>query len=211
LSTPFQNRLVGTIIVAAVIVIFLPDILDGKKKSNETDFDAIPQTPTFTGKMTNKPFPTDDIVLKEKSVVFNETAKDDQLLTNNEIIKKTEASTPKVIPATKAKEIDPSPRSKNKSSIEKNVLGQQPAKAINKEAWVIQLGSFKHKSNVDELVSKLKSHGYTVFTKPIQTKQGILTKVFVGPELIKSTLNNKIPALKTLTNVQGKVARFYPN
>lgn len=211
MSTPFQNRLVGTIIVAAVIVIFLPDILDGKKKSNETDFDAIPQTPTFTGKMTNKPFPTDDIVLKEKSVVFNETAKDDQLLTNNEIIKKTEASTPKVIPATKAKEIDPSPRSKNKSSIEKNVLGQQPAKAINKEAWVIQLGSFKHKSNVDELVSKLKSHGYTVFTKPIQTKQGILTKVFVGPELIKSTLNNKIPALKTLTNVQGKVARFYPN
>jgi len=211
LSTPFQNRLVGTIIVAAVIVIFLPDILDGKKKSNETDFDAIPQTPTFTGKMTNKPFPTDDIVLKEKSVVFNETAKDDQLLTNNEIIKKTEASTPKVTPATKAKEIDPSPRSKNKSSIEKNVLGQQPAKAINKEAWVIQLGSFKHKSNVDELVSKLKSHGYTVFTKPIQTKQGILTKVFVGPELIKSTLNNKIPALKTLTNVQGKVARFYPN
>ena len=211
MSTPFQNRLVGTIIVAAAIVIFLPDILDGKKKSNETDFDAIPQTPTFTGKMTNKPFPTDDIVLKEKSVVFNETAKDDQLLTNNEIIKKTEASTPKVIPATKAKEIDPSPRSKNKSSIEKNVLGQQPAKAINKEAWVIQLGSFKHKSNVDELVSKLKSHGYTVFTKPIQTKQGILTKVFVGPELIKSTLNNKIPALKTLTNVQGKVARFYPN
>jgi len=211
LSTPFQNRLVGTIIVAAAIIIFLPDVLDGKKKSNQADFDAIPKAPTFTGKMTKKSFPEENLVLKEKPIVFNEQAKDEQLVTSNETTNINDQKA-NVTPATKAKKIDSNTtsRAKSNSAIEKPVLGQQPAKAINKQAWVIHLGSFKHKSNVAELVDKLKSNGYTVYTKPIQTKKGTLTKVFVGPELIKASLTKKLPALKKLTNVQGKVARFYP-
>ena len=124
----------------------------------------------------------------------------------------TNVKTTKVTPATKVKKIvaSASSKAKSQSAITKPVLGQQPPKSVNKEAWVIQLGSFKHKSNVAELVAKLKRNGYTAFTKPIKTKQGPLTKVFVGPELIKVTLMKKIPALKKLTNVQGKVARFYP-
>jgi len=211
LSTPFQNRLVGTIIVAAAIIIFLPDVLDGKKKSNQADFDAIPKAPTFTGKMTKKSFPEENLVLKEKPIVFNEQAKDEQLVTSNETSNINDQKT-KVTPATKAKNIEnnTTSKAKNNSAIEKPVLGQQPAKAINKQAWVIHLGSFKNKSNVAELVDKLKNNGYTVYTKPIQTKKGTLTKVFVGPELIKASLTKKLPALKKLTNVQGKVARFYP-
>jgi len=218
LSTPFQNRLVGTIIVAAAIIIFLPDILDGKKKSNQADFDAIPKAPTFTGKMTKNTFPADDLVLREKPIVFKEEAKDEQLTNNNEegienlAAQNSNDQQTKVTPATKAKKIDDNFRetTRNKTSINKPILGQQPAKAVNKEAWVIHLGSFKNKSNVDELVEKLKRNGYTVFTKPIQTKKGTLTKVIIGPELIKSSLTKKLPALKKLTNVQGKVARFYP-
>ena len=220
MSTPFQNRLVGTIIVAAAVIIFVPDILDGKKKSNQADFDAIPEAPTFTGKIAKKSFPIEKLVLKEKPIVFNEQAKDDQLLTSSDsALNKSKNKTDhingdkaKVTPATKIKKIvtNSIPNTKNNSAIEKLVLGQQPIKAINKEAWAIQLGSFRHKSNVAELVTKLKNNGYTVFTKPINTKQGTLTKVFVGPELIKSSLTKKLPALKKLTNVQGKVARFYP-
>lgn len=222
LSTPFQNRLVGTIIVAAAIIIFLPDVLDGKKKSNEADFDAIPKAPTFTGKITQKPFPEDKLFLKEKPVVFNEEAKDEQLLTSNETsVQESTVTTDiiisndqkdKVTPAIKAKPLNANTTAITKpdSVIKKPVLGLQPNRAVNREAWAIQLGSFKHKTNVAELVAKLESNGYIVFTKPIQTKQGTLTKVFVGPELMKNALINKLPALKKLTNVQGKVARFYP-
>ena len=224
MSTPFQNRLVGTIIVAAAIIIFLPDVLDGKKKSNQADFDAIPKAPNFAGKMTKKPFPDEKLVLKEKPTILNEQAQDEPVLASNDsrqktFDKKTENKTitlnnggAKVTPAIKVKKIADTSTSKikNSSVIEKPELGQQPAKAVNKEAWAIQLGSFKHKSNVAELVSKLKLNGYTVFTKPIPTKKGTLTKVFVGPELIKASLTKKLPALKKLTSVQGKVTRFYP-
>jgi len=230
LSTPFQNRLVGTIIVAAAAIIFLPNLLDGKKESNQTDFEQIPPVPTFTGKMAKKPFPEQKLVIKDKETIFNEQAQDDFLKKNataesntqnisktnipavdNKTIKANVKKT-KVTPATKTKNIVANTplNVKSKSSISKPILGQKPPIAVNKEAWVIQLGSFKHKSNVAELVTKLKHNGYTVFTKPIKTKQGVLTKVFVGPELIKAALIKKIPALKKLTNVQGKVARFYP-
>lgn len=230
MSTPFQNRLVGTIIVAAAIIIFLPDVLDGKKTSNQTDFDKIPQVPAFTGEMINKPFPEQKLVKKDKAITFNEQAQDDQLKIDN-IAQTSEKSSSKinnkavegqatntniektkVTPASKVNKIvaNTSSKAKTKSAITKPILGQQPPKSFNKEAWVIQLGSFKHKSNVAELVAKLKRNGYTVFTKPIKTKKGTLTKVCVGPELIKQTLIKKIPALKKLTNVQGKIARFYP-
>ena len=230
MSTPFQNRLVGTIIVAAAVIIFLPNLLDGKKKSNQTDFDQIPQTPAFTGKINTKPFPEQKLVTKDKTTVLNEQAQDELLKIDNaaqiskqdsskiniqageNLATKTDVKTTKVTPATKVTEIVASTPSKanTQSAITKPVLGQQPPKSVNKEAWVIQLGSFKHKSNVAELVAKLQRNGYTAFTKPIKTKQGPLTKVFVGPELIKVTLMKKLPALKKLTNVQGKVARFHP-
>jgi len=228
LSTPFQNRLVGTIIVAAAIIIFLPDLLDGKKKSNQTDFEAIPQAPAFTGKMTKQPFPEDKLVRKEAEIILNEEALDTLLVNaddehqslenRNQIAaqsKVTPASRAKVIKeASTAKESSVIPREtspqKRPSAITKPNLGEQPHKAVNKEAWVIQLGSFKHKKNVEELLIKLKQNGYPAFTKPIKTKQGSLSKVFVGPDLLKSSLIKKIPALQKLTNVKGKIARFYP-
>ncbi len=217
LSTPFQNRLVGTIIIAAAVIIFLPDLLDGKKKSNQTDFEAIPTAPAFTGKMTKKTFPEDKLVLKEQVELVDEQALDESLAktsngNNYTNVEKRQQS--KVTPAAKPKVIVESNTVKKStastSAINKPILGAQPAKAVNKEAWVIQLGSFKHKKNVAELLAKLKKNGYTAFTKPIKTKQGSLTKVFVGPQLIKSSLAKQIPALKKLTNVQGKLARFYP-
>ncbi len=231
MSTPFQNRLVGTIIVAAAVIIFLPDVLDGKKKSNQTDFEAIPKAPAFTGKMTTKLFPEDKLVLKKQAEIVNEQALDEPLaktssdnsskgnpsrkIVNNQQPEQDKQA--KVTPATKPIAIaeNKTPKAVKKSSvatsaINKPILGSQPAKAVNKEAWVIQLGSFRHKKNVEELLSKLKNNGYSAFTKPIKTKQGSLTKVFVGPQLIKSSLEKKIPALKKLTNVQGKIARFYP-
>ncbi|OUR61130.1 dedD protein [Colwellia sp. 39_35_sub15_T18] len=217
MSTPFQNRLVGTIIIAAAVIIFLPDLLDGKKKSNQTDFEAIPTAPAFTGKMTKKTFPEDKLVLKEQVELVDEQALDESLAktsngNNYTNVEKRQQS--KVTPAAKPKVIVESNTVKKStastSAINKPILGAQPAKAVNKEAWVIQLGSFKHKKNVAELLAKLKKNGYTAFTKPIKTKQGSLTKVFVGPQLIKSSLAKQIPALKKLTNVQGKLARFYP-
>ena len=61
MSTPFQNRLVGTIIVAAVAIIVLPDILDGDKKTYQDNFETIPTAPEVDFPVANKAFPKEKL------------------------------------------------------------------------------------------------------------------------------------------------------
>lgn len=210
MSTPFQNRLVGTIIVAAVVIIFLPDVLDGEKKSYQADFEAIPKAEVFSGKLTNKSFPEDKLKKQRVTPVSTEIAIDED--SDETIADNKDFSSPST--GSKSSTVDPvanspSPKAKVTKTIEP-VSKKLPEKAVAKEAWVIHLGSFKDKENVAQLLKKLKSKGYIAFTKPIKTKKGTLTKVIIGPELIKSTIAKKLPALKQLTGIQGKVARFEP-
>jgi len=213
LSTPFQNRLVGTVIVAAVAIIFLPDLLDGDKQTYQADFDNIPMAPNMDIVLEKKRFPKRDLGNKTTEVLSDELPQDNVIKfidkplskdNDDNVNKNTDMVKVNVLdkkaqfqPSTKVSQIN-----KNKKTI--------PSKLSDKQAWVIQLGSFRHKNNVEELVNKLKKNGYTVYTKPIKTKNGTLTKVFIGPEFRKTILEKKLPLLKKLTNVQGKVARFNP-
>lgn len=206
MSTPFQNRLVGTIIVAAVVIIFLPDVLDGEKKSHQTDFEAIPNAAVFSGKLTTKPFPEDKLIHKKSEPTSNERAIDDIVAQKTAPIAKKQSDNVEAVAA----KITSQPQNKPPVQIAQKTSKALPEKAIAKEAWVIHLGSFKDKDNVAQLLKKLKSKGYIAFTKPIKTKQGVLTKVIIGPELIKSAMVKKLPALKKLTGIQGKVAYFEP-
>jgi DedD protein len=222
LSTPFQNRLVGTIIVAAVVIIFLPDLLDGEKKSYQVEFEAIPNAEVFSGKLTSKPFPEIKLVRQQVTPIIKEIAIDEFDPINSDVTGTTSvtidttATKDSIASVNINKELPDQPKNLSKSVITERLETKSkpiklPEKAIAKEAWVIHLGSFKNKKNVEQLLKKLKVNGYVVFTNPIKTKQGMLTKVIIGPELIKSRMVNKLPALKKLTGIQGKVAYFTPN
>jgi len=213
LSTPFQNRLVGTVIVAAVAIIFLPDLLDGDKQTYQADFDNIPVAPNMDIALEKKRFPKRDLGNKTKEVLSDDQPQDNVIKFSDKPLTKNDdgnvnndTGTVKVNVLDKKTQFKPSD-AVSKISKDKKAI---PSKLTDKQAWVIQLGSFRHKNNVEELVNKLKKNGYTVYTKPIKTKNGTLTKVFIGPELRKKILENKLPLLKKLTNVQGKVARFNP-
>lgn len=191
--------MVGTIIVAAVAIIFLPDLLDGEKQTYQEEFDNIPVAPTVDFKPKNLTVDEDKIAQLPKEALSDEKALDDNSQEKG-IVDDVSANNAETSVADK--------RSKPSSS--QPHVTALPEKIVSEQAWVIQLGSFRHKKNVADLTKKLKKAGYTVFTKPIKTKSGTLTKVFIGPELIKSSLEKKLPALKELTKVQGKIAKFQP-
>ncbi|MDO6427968.1 SPOR domain-containing protein [Thalassotalea sp. 1_MG-2023] len=199
MSTPFQNRLVGTIIVAAVAIIFLPDLLDGEKQTYQEEFENIPTAPKVDFKPNSLTIDEDKIAKLPKEELTDEVALDD----NNQ------EKAPVEQDANNKLESDVGDNSNQPVSSDSKVTAL-PEKITDEQAWVIQLGSFRHKKNVADLTRKLKKAGYTVFTKPINTKSGTLTKVFIGPELVKSSLEKKLPALKELTKVQGKIAKFQP-
>lgn len=194
--------------VAAAAVIFLPDLLDGKKAELHADFEGIPQAPVVIDKPESKPFPKEKLAQISKQKIDKEQAMADvfekqpyhQETLNNNSAQAIDTSKIKITTLTKPSDSKPASEA---AQVENTVKTVEP-----EEHWVVQLGSFRHEKNVIALVAKLEANDFNVFTKPIKTKNGTLTKVFVGPELVKSVLEKKLPKLKELTKFQGKVTRY---
>lgn len=215
-NSGFINRLVGTSIVVIAAIIFIPNILDGEKVHYQEGFKAIPERPEF--KTIDLQEAIDDSVahaLQPKAQVVEDLSSDDELLAQNETDKPTDVMTaePAIVEATtntselvNTKEIAPS--STQEQAKEEPEPVRQPEENLTQMAYVIQLGSFSHAANVKSLQAKLTAKGFKTFTRPIKTPNGTLTKVFVGPSLDKAQLQSKLPELKELTKLNGKVTQF---
>jgi len=209
----FINRLVGTTIVVVAAIVFIPNILDGEKVHYKEGFKAIPERPEFTTidlqeVIDNKvasaeqpsQIPVEDTQANDADLVANETQQIDtapqmvEASTDEPVINKAE---PKVAVQEPAKPAAKTPEPTRK-----------PEENLTQMAYVIQLGSFSHAPNVKSLQEKLKANGFKTFTRPIKTPNGTLTKVFVGPSLSKEELESKLPELKQLTKLNGKVTQF---
>lgn len=205
----FINRLVGTTIVVIAAVVFIPNILDGEKVQFKEGFKTIPDRPEFK---------TVDLDLEQAQADLESKLPD----TSTEILDEIALDiTPSEIANTQVKQVDTATEVVTTNTTAKSDVvevstykpepkNEKRAKSENLTdfAYVIQLGSFSHKANVASLLAKLKKAGFTTFTKPISTPSGQLTKVFVGPMIKKSALERKLPALKTLTGLNGKVTVF---
>jgi DedD protein len=217
-SSALQNRLVGTAIVVAIVVIFLPDLLDGKQELNRNLFVESPQKPSM--KTIKSPAPFDTGKVKEaatrKVEIVSEQAIDDDPLAKLTAQTKLESRTtdvqvPDVFQAGETVSVKEKPETEisHSSSLEQQtVVKQDVDRLLASAGWVVQLGSFRHQKNVKELLNRLEKAGYRAFSRPVKTNSGILTKVFVGPELQKDNLENALSHLKELTNLKGRVTPF---
>jgi len=78
-SNALQNRLVGTVILVAVTVIFLPDYLDGKKQTNTETFVDFPRSTSNLSAVAPDAFPAEEVAkaTRREVVVIDEEAADD--------------------------------------------------------------------------------------------------------------------------------------
>lgn len=217
MSSALQNRLVGTIILVAIAVIFLPDLLDGKKESKRNLFVDLPHKPPM--KTVQAPDPLDTDKIKEaatrKVEVISEQAIDDESKPANAPSSNLENQSDDVQvvdeyaqdSTTENSQSAPEP-AKPSSLGQQTVVEQDVDKLLSSAGWVVQLGSFRHQKNVQELLNLLEKAGYRAFSRPVKTNSGTLTKVFVGPDLQKSNLEEALSHLKELTKLQGRVTPF---
>lgn len=182
MTSHFYNRLVGTIVLVALGVIFLPDILDGKKERVQEEFTEIPLRP---------------------AIVKND-AESHQFKTLEVINANTSASYDG--PSAPAQEeqwvIEEAPSQKS----------ENPAKSVEAEqaAWTMQLGSFKGKDNVILLVKQLRQQGFTVYTLPRTPVEGQITRVFVGPDISRKKMLELQKKVQILTKLKGHIIPFEP-
>lgn len=97
MSNALQNRLVGTIILVAVTVIFLPDYLDGKKQTNTETFVDFPRSTSNLSAVAPDPFPAEQVAnaTRREVEIVDELPADD-LLTQNNSTNNTNDTTGKV-------------------------------------------------------------------------------------------------------------------
>lgn len=224
MASALQNRIVGSIVFIALIVIFLPDLLNGKKNDYQDTIQSIPPSPKVKPiepiqQLPNNAFnqqmqQANSPILEEESadVIFVDNAInhiEDSAGNNAEA--NTQANTQAKTPAITSTDPTLNLNSQTGDQVEKTAKAQSVIKPnYQKPAWVIQLGSFKHTKNIQNLMTKLKQEGYICFTQPVQTRSGQLTKVYIGPDLDKAALEKMLPDLKKLTNLSGKLAVFNP-
>lgn len=81
---------------------------------------------------------------------------------------------------------------------------------LKKSAWVIQLGSFKEKSNALRLVNKLRAGGYRAFIQHVSGHSGQSTRVFVGPEHQQASARIVASELEKNLKLHGIVISYKP-
>jgi len=206
-NSGFINHLVGTSIVVIAAIVFIPNILDGEKVHYKEGFKAIPERSEF--KTIDLQESIDEKVAQAeplKQEQIEDIAADDDLLTSKE---SQYAAEPEIVEASIEPQTAPEPVAKAPEPVKaKPIAPRKSEENLTDMAYVIQLGSFSHAANVKALQAKLKAKGFKTFTKPIKTPNGTLTKVFVGPSLDKGELTKKLPELKAVTKLNGKVTQY---
>ncbi|MCE9686847.1 SPOR domain-containing protein [Shewanella sp. AS16] len=197
MSTQFHNRLVGTVVLVALGVIFLPDILDGKKAQQEEQFSEIPLRPTLAEQTS------DDALFEALSVAL---ASGDEAVTDP---MPEEAQTDG--PAAAAGEQAPEQQQpKTQAKTQPKAQTKAQARTALTAGWTLQLGSFKNAANVNALVNQLRKAGFTAYTLPHKPVDGALTKVFVGPDVSEAKVKKVQQAVEKLTQLKGRVVPYNP-
>lgn len=218
----FQNRLVGTIVLVALGVIFLPDLLDGKKAKVVEEFTEIPLRSAPL--VQSKPLMPDDFEVLDVASVNIVTDDKSQLdpdvvpLGNNtakSVMRELEAK--KVIEPAKNQPKTVTSKPVTSKTIVEKVVPKPASKPIIKAApstiksgYTLQLGGFNNATNVNALIAKLRLSGYTAYTLPQKPVEGSLTRVFVGPEVSKEKLESRQTAIAKLTGLKGKIIAYDP-
>ncbi|MFM2478745.1 SPOR domain-containing protein [Celerinatantimonas sp. MCCC 1A17872] len=189
MTSQFKHRLIGTIVLVALLVIILPDIIDGHKEPVKEQFSTIPFAPQPA---QEKPLMLD---LSKPSNGATQTAKAN-------VTAEPEAALPAKTAASTTEQSD--------NSAASDKADETHSQGFTGNGWIIQLATLKSADSTERLMEKLRNAGYQAHSYPQQPVDGKLNRIFVGPELSKDAMQAKIAKLKELTGLKGFVRHFDP-
>lgn len=210
MASKFQHRLVGTIILVAIGIIFLPDLLDGQKVTYRENTASIPLRPALVeladpvnfDSLDNAEFDNPSI---DKSSIDN-TLVDTELLVepaptvNLTATKQVNKTQSKPQPLTKAPKLVP---------LAKPVSTVKAIPPVG-NSWNVRLGTFKNSAAVDDLVKKIRKSGFDAYRLPRYKQAGQLNRLYVGPSTDKNELKSLLPKLEEITGLKGVIEKFDP-
>ena len=185
-----KQRIVGGVVIICVLAIFLPVILH--KPKNEA-VQSVPMTipqPQSVSQLSLQ------LPAQQPSNVQQAAA----------VIKSTPAT--KLAQAERAITQPQQAQSDHQSPVAKINTRILQAAVTTPQAWVVQLGSFSQRANVQRLVKQLRHHGFDAYTRTQAHGTQSITQVFVGPEISRDTINKINKKLLSQFHLQGVVRKY---
>jgi DedD protein len=165
-----RERLIGALVLVAVVVLFVPAILKGRDPPPEA---ASPGT----APVKRIELPIGDAVPEpEEQVLVPEP------------VRAEPATAEPVTDASQEPEATPAPPPSPRVSAERPAPAperEQPAPAAAATpatAWAVQLGAFSSKAKADQLVAELRKRRFAAFVLEYRASGQVLYRVRVGPE-----------------------------
>jgi len=183
-----KQRIVGTIVIVSLALIFLPIIFDGQGSHQTQTASRIPEQPVVP--ILPEPQQSRPVIISDADLVAIETKPESELVTKN-----IEESIS-----------DPIEVSASESAFTRDIPTLNPAGLPN--GWSIRLGSFSEASNASDLMQRLQTAGYKAYIRDIDSEQAELTGVFVGPWLERALVNDYIDQLWDEFQLEGMVVRY---
>jgi len=161
-----RERLIGALVLVALIVLFVPALLKGPGIASKLP--PVAETKSV------------EIILDGAAG----PAESEGLVPEPEIAQaRPEVPVPAVPKSTKS-----TPTPADTGTAKPESPGMPPAielakpAASQQPAWAVQLGAFSSRSKADELVARLRSRGYSAFVLEYRAGGQLLHRVRVGPE-----------------------------
>ena len=183
-----KQRIVGTIVIASLALIFLPIIFDGQGSHQTQTASRIPEQPVVP--ILPEPQQSRPVIISDADLVVTETKPEPERVT-----KTIEESASDLIEV-----------SASESNFTLDIPTLNSAGLPN--GWSIRLGSFSEASNATNLMQRLQTAGYKAYIRDIDSEQVELTGVFVGPWLERALVNDYIDQLRDEFQLEGMVVRY---
>ncbi len=147
-----RERLVGALVLVAIVVLLVPAILTGPQRPAETPV-AAPVQSVEVALDTADPSAKDEVLVPEP--------------------------TPATSPATDS---GASPHAAASDPARPAAAQPPAADPAATAAWAVQLGAFSTRDKADRLVADLRKRGYAAFVLEYRASGQVLHRVRVGPE-----------------------------
>ena len=186
-----KHRIVGAIVLVALVVIFVPMILSGREPPPELKGvrGTPPRTETAETKVVVTPVPVEEVKPKESS----EAVKVVQVPVENKSAPEAKPVAPveKPVAATKPEPMPEKPT--------------QPVADKIENGWVVQVGTFSNTQNALRLRDKLKSLGHSVHSDSVTVGGKKALRLRVGPFADRAKADRAQAQIRKETGVNGVV------
>lgn len=198
-----KQRIVGSVVLLSLALIFLPIIFDGNGSYQAPVSSRIPDAPAVPvmpePRVTRPEIIADsDAILVEEpaAAAVDDNANDNAETASADDVESTRAEN---APDTGVNVVESEPDFISAAPLDETGLPR---------GWSVRLGAFSDSDNASALVTRLLEAGYKAYSRLRESSQGQLTLVYVGPWLDRGQADDYLARLQEEFQLAGMVERY---